>query len=98
MPITGLGGILRSLVSLYRLTLPLTTGNSKPRHASASPRTLSWSWPNTNARSGLPKLRQFVTASGRAPVQAIFGAASATAALVPSYGSRETYQGLPSVG
>ena len=33
--------------------------------------------------SGLPKFRQLVSASGRAPVQATLRAASATAASVP---------------
>ena len=45
----------------------------------------------------MPKFRQLVTASGRAPVQTMLRAASATAAWVPAYGSRLVYQGLPSV-
>src|SRR5438876_12180374 len=97
MPITGVGGMLRSLVSLYRLTFPLTTGRSKARQASAIPRTLSCSCPKTRGRSGLPKLRQLVNAIGRAPVHVMFRADSATAALVHSYGSIATYQGLQSV-
>ena len=37
----------------------------------------------TSGRSGLPKFRQFVIASGVAPVQATFRAASATACAAP---------------
>ena len=38
--------------------------------------------------SGLPKFRQLVAAIGRAPVQATLRAASATAFIAPSLGSR----------
>ena len=38
--------------------------------------------------SGLPKLRQLVAATGVAPVQATLRAASATACMAPSLGSR----------
>ncbi len=38
--------------------------------------------------SGLPKFRQLVAATGVAPVQATLRAASATACIAPSLGSR----------
>ena len=46
--------------------------------------------------SGLPKFRQLVSASGRAPVQATLRADSATAAIVPAYGSSQHQRGLQS--
>jgi hypothetical protein len=46
--------------------------------------------------SGLPKLRQLVSARGRAPVQATLRAASATAARAPSKGSKTHQRGLQS--
>jgi hypothetical protein len=49
-----------------------------------------------SGRSGLPKFRQFVSASGRAPVHATLRTASATAATVPAYGSSQHQRGLQS--
>ena len=49
-----------------------------------------------SGRSGLPKFRQLVSASGRAPVHATLRAASATAATVPAYGSSQHQRGLQS--
>ena len=43
MPITGVGMMPTPLVSLYRLTLPLTTGTPSASHASASPSIASLS-------------------------------------------------------
>jgi hypothetical protein len=50
----------------------------------------------TSGRSGLPKFRQFVMASGVAPVQATLRADSATAWAPPRYGSSEPKRPLPS--
>src|SRR6478735_5904439 len=47
--------------------------------------------------SGLPKLRQSVTASGRAPVVATLRYASARASCAPVYGSSLAYRPLASV-
>lgn len=60
-----------------------------PRHASRN-------WKKISGRSGLPKLRQSVMPRGRAPVQAMLRAASATVALPPSYGSSATSRLLQS--
>ena len=46
------------------------------------------SWAMISGFSGLPKLRQLVAATGVAPVQATLRAASATACMAPSLGSR----------
>src|SRR5438270_353434 len=49
-----------------------------------------------SGRSGEPKFRQSVIATGRPPDTATLRAASATACLPPSYGSRKQYKGLTS--
>ena len=41
----------------------------------------------TSGRSGLPKFRQSVSASGFAPTATQFRAASTTAIMAPKYGS-----------
>src|SRR5215467_1910922 len=46
--------------------------------------------------SGLPKFRQFVAATGVAPVQETLRAASATACIAPSLGSSQHQRPLPS--
>jgi hypothetical protein len=69
--------------SLYKLTFPPVTGVSNARHASEIPRTDCANCHITSGRSGLPKLRQFVIASGVAPVHATLRAASATACAAP---------------
>src|SRR6266568_4467635 len=46
--------------------------------------------------SGLPKFRQFVAPTGVAPAQATLRAASATACIAPSRGSRLHQRPLPS--
>src|SRR5260370_22159052 len=51
----------------------------------------------TAGSSGDPKLRQLVTASGRAPVAATFRYASASASCAPAYGSSRQYRPFPSV-
>src|SRR5260370_5820843 len=51
----------------------------------------------TSGFSGLPKLRQFVAAMGRAPLQATLRAASATACIAPRRGFNWHQRPLPSV-
>src|SRR5580700_11594348 len=51
----------------------------------------------TSGFSGLPKFRQFVAATGRAPEQATLRAASATACIAPRRGARDPQRPLPSV-
>src|SRR6478735_3756352 len=55
-------------VSLYRLTLPPVMGVSKKRQASDMPSMASTSWAMISGRSGLPKLRQLVAATGSAAI------------------------------
>src|SRR5256886_16738317 len=51
----------------------------------------------TSGFSGLPKLRQFVAAMGRAPLAATLRAASATACMAPTRGLSWHQRPLPSV-
>src|SRR5467141_4452397 len=70
-----------------------------PRAEQASPRP-SIAWENchiTSGFSGLPKLRQFVAAIGRAPLAATLRAASATACIAPTRGFNWHQRPLPSV-
>src|SRR6266403_2457760 len=70
-----------------------------PRAVQASP-TPSMTWENchiTSGFSGLPKLRQFVAAMGRAPLAATLRAASATACIAPRRGFNWHQRPLPSV-
>ena len=46
-----------------------------------------WNCHMTSGVSGLPKLRQSVIASGRAPTDTTLRAASTTAIIAPRYGS-----------
>ena len=84
MPIIGVGMTAPLGLSLYSETLPPVMGVFRARQASAMPRHASRNWKKISGLSGLPKLRQLVTASGRAPVTAMLRAASATHALPPS--------------
>ncbi len=61
------------------------------------PRTAASNWAMTSGFSGLPKFRQSVIASGRAPTQATERAASATAIAPPRYGSIAQKKGLTSL-
>src|SRR5437899_6136340 len=54
--------------------------------ASARPSIVSLNCHITSGFSGLPKLRQFVAAMGRAPLHATLRAASATACMAPTRG------------
>ena len=63
---------------------------SKARHASAMPSIARENCHITSGFSGLPKFRQSLIASGRAPVTQTLRAASATACWVPTYGSSAT--------
>src|SRR6267143_3026253 len=70
-----------------------------PRAVQASP-TPSITWENchiTSGFSGLPKLRQFVAAMGRAPLAATLRAASVAACIAPARGFNWHQRPLPSV-
>src|SRR6185437_14317108 len=84
-------------LSLYSDTLPPVTGVPSATHASPIPASASRNWKKMSGRVGLPKLRQFVIAIGRAPTHATLRAASATAIRPPTRGSRYTYRPLQSV-
>src|ERR1017187_5615167 len=88
MPMTGGGQIPSPSVSLYRLTLPPVMGVSKKRQASDMPSMASTSWPMISGRSGFPKFRQLVAATGWAPTVERFRQHSATASMAPSRGER----------
>src|SRR6476659_9049682 len=83
-------------VSLYKLTLPPVIGVSSAVQASLSPSTTCESCHMIGGFSGLPKFRQFVAATGVAPVQETFRADSATACIAPSFGSSQHQRPLPS--
>src|SRR5260221_14041638 len=83
-------------VSLYRLTLPPVIGVSSVVHASVSPSTTCENCHMIWGFSGLPKFRQFVAATGVAPVQQTLRADSATACIAPSFGSSQHQRPLPS--
>src|SRR5260370_24226136 len=70
-----------------------------PRAVQASARRsiVSVNWHITAGFSGLPKVRQFVAAMGRAPLQATLRAASATACMAPTRGFKWHHRPLPSV-
>src|SRR5216110_617495 len=72
-------------------------GVPRTLHASATPSITSENCHITSGFSGLPKLRQFVAAIGRAPLAATLRAASATACIAPTRGLREHQRPLPSV-
>src|SRR5258708_21124571 len=83
-------------VSLYRLTLPPVIGVPSASQAAVRPST---TWENCHmisGFSGLPKFRQLVAATGVAPVQETFLAASATACMAPSLGSSQHQRPLSS--
>src|SRR6266851_1530935 len=65
--------------------------------ASARPSMVSLNCHITSGFSGLPKLRQFVAAMGRAPLQATLRAASATACMAPTRGFNWHQRPFPSV-
>src|SRR5229473_4874971 len=83
-------------VSLYKLTLPPVIGVSSVVHASVRPSTTCENCHMICGFSGLPKFRQFVAATGVAPVQETFLADSATACIAPSLGSSQHQRALPS--
>src|SRR6266481_9706413 len=66
-------------------------------HATVSPSIASLNCHITSGFSGLPKLRQFVAAMGRAPLAATLRAASATACIAPTRGFNWHQRPLPSV-
>src|SRR5262245_445837 len=71
-------------------------GTDNARQAAPIPSTARANCHMTAGRSGLPKFKQLVAPSGRAPAQATFRHASATASIAPRYGSRKQYRLLPS--
>ena len=75
-------------VSLYKLTLPPVIGMSSSSQALVMPSMVCENCHMICGFSGLPKLRQLVAAAGVAPEHATFRAASATACIAPSFGSR----------
>ena len=87
-PITGVGQMPSPSVSLYRLTLPPVMGVSKNLQASDIPSMASTNWFMISGRSGFPKFRQFVAATGFAPTVARLRQHSATASMAPSRGER----------
>src|ERR1700740_2840702 len=64
---------------------------------SARPSMLSLNCHITSGFSGLPKLRQLVAATGRAPLEATLRADSATACIAPTRGLSWHQRPLPSV-
>src|SRR5712671_7676429 len=72
-------------------------GVLRATQASARPSIVSLNCHITSGFSGLPKLRQFVAAMGRAPLQATLRAASATACIAPTRGFNWHQRPLPSV-
>ena len=74
-------------------TRPAGRGRCRPPPCRRSPRPA-----RSRSRDplGLPKLRQLVTAAGRAPVQATLRAASQTALMPPRRGSSQVRRPLPS--
>ena len=88
-----IGVILLSLFfdSLYKETFPPVTGVSKALHASEIPLHEEESCQYPISVSGEEKFKLFVIATGSAPTQLTFLADSATAAIVPLKGSRETH-------
>ena len=86
MPITGVGQIASPSVSLYRLTLPPVIGVSKKRQASPMPSIASTSCAMISGRSGLPKFRLLVAATGSAPTVERLRQHSATISRAPSRG------------
>ena len=96
MPITGVGliGVISSFSffdSLYRETLPPVTGVPKAIQASVIPWHEDDSCQYPIGFSGDEKFKLFVIAIGSAPTQLTFLADSATAAILPLKGSRETH-------
>src|SRR5205085_12555770 len=93
----GVGSTTPAGLSLYSETFPPTTGVPKARQVSATPSTASRNCQKFSGLYGLPKFRLSVTASGIAPEQVRFRAASATAIRLPSRGSSAQYRELQSV-
>src|SRR6266481_123031 len=71
-------------------------GVSSASHAVVMPSITSESCHMICGFSGLPKFRQFVAATGVAPVHETFLADSATACIAPSLGSSQHQRALPS--
>jgi hypothetical protein len=96
----GVGNTARgppsSCVSLYRLTLPDTTGTPSARHASRMPSIASRNCAMMTGRSGLPKFKQSVRPIGSPPAHTTLRHASATAIAAPCFGSSSQNRPLQS--
>src|SRR5438046_4552485 len=86
----GVGSTTPAGLSLYKETLPPTTGVPKARQVSAMPSTASRSCQKFSGLYGLPKFKLSVTARGIAPEQVRLRAASATAMRPPSRSEEHT--------
>src|SRR5947209_15947781 len=71
-------------------------GDSSASQAAENPSITSENCHMICGFSGLPKFRQLVAATGTAPVQETFLAASATACIAPSLGWSQHQRPLPS--
>src|ERR1700722_10536527 len=91
IPITGEGQIASPNVSLYRLTFPPVIGVSKKVQASPIPSIVSTSCAIISGRSGLPKFKLLVAATGSAPTVDKFRQHSATICFAPSRGDSAQY-------
>ena len=80
-----------SIDSLYKETFPPVTGVSKASHAIEIPSQELDNCQYPISVSGDGKFKLFVIATGKAPTQLTFLAASATAAILPLKGSKETH-------
>src|SRR5439155_19670021 len=96
-PMTTVGQMSTPRVALYSDTLPETTGTPSASHAALMPATLRSSCHAPVGRSGLPRLRQSVIASGVAPTHTTLRIASATAAAAPTNGSTDATRGCASI-
>src|SRR5207249_10372868 len=92
-PMTAVGQMSAPRVALYSETLPDTTGTPSARHAAEMPAIVRSSCHAPSGRSGLPRLRQSVIASGVAPTQTTLRSASATADAAPTNGSSAPTRG-----
>ena len=86
-PIAGVGQNARALRLVIKRDIAGDDREIERAAASPTPCRHPTNWPIYSGRSGLPKLRLSVSASGVAPRTVMFRQASATACLPPSTGS-----------
>ena len=87
----GFTWLLLFFDSLYKETFPPVTGVSKAIQALEIPLHANESCQYPISVSGDEKFKLFVIAIGSAPTQLTFLADSATAAILPRYGSNKTH-------